>query len=413
MRATKRKVLVLLTVFCMLFTMYESTVIGYATEVSENDGTDESGFTIDNTATLRSYSGSGGDITIPSTVSSIASGVFAGNKSITSVTIPASVASIGTGVFSNCTSLTSVTIQGSISSIPAQMFNNCQNLRSIYVPSSVTSIGAEAFANCVSLSGITIPSAVSSIGSKAFYNCGSLSGVSIPSTVSSIGSSAFSGCTSLTSFSVESGNSNYASSNGCLYNKAMTKLLSCPEGKTSATVASGTKIIGAYAFNNCVGIHSLTLPASVTTIEANAFSGSGIRDVTILSGVTSIGSQSSWTADIIYGESDSTAELFANSNSIVFQSLGSSGDSETESSEGGGGSGGGSGSGSNGGSSSGGSSNGSGGSGSSVNSDSSSASHELDSTPKTGDGINPIFFFCIAVLLIGVLLLWAGKRKTA
>lgn len=426
MRKHGRKLLVLLVMLCMLGTMPQNVLAVGATEISsENENSAEAnGFAIDNTGTLVGYTGVGGDIIVPSEVTAIAANVFAGNTSLTSVTLPASVAVLGAGAFSNCTSLTTVTIQGNVSAIPAQTFYNCENLRSVYVPASVTSIGSEAFAECISLSGITIPAAVASIGERAFYDCISLSGVSIPDAVSSIGSGAFEGCANMTAYSVASGNGHYASSGGCLYNKTMTKLLSCPEGRSSATIADGTRIIGSRSFYNCSAIHSLTIPASVTTIEVDAFAESGISDITIHSGVTSIGSQSGWTADIIYGESDSAAENYANSNSIVFQALNSNPSTETEtesetetetetekpkddtekpnntntnSGTGQGDSAGGSSTGTT--------------AYSSGTTAAAATAHQKDVTPKTGDGINPVFFFCIAFFLIGICLFVVGKRK--
>lgn len=429
MRKHGRKLLGLLVLFGMVVTMQMNAVVAGATEVSgENQSSAEAnGFAIDNTGTLVGYTGPGGDIIVPSEVTAIASNVFAGNTTLTSVTLPANVAMLGTGVFSNCTSLTTVTIQGNVSAIPVQTFYNCENLRSVYVPASVTSIASEAFAECISLSGITIPAAVASIGERAFYDCISLSGVSIPDAVSSIGSGAFEGCANMTSYAVASGNGQYASSGGCLYNKTMTKLLSCPEGRSSVTIADGTKIIGSRAFYNCSAIGSLTIPASVKTIEADAFAESGISDITIHSGVTSIGSQSGWTADIIYGESNSAAENYANNNSIVFEALDSKPSTETETetekpkndtekpgnstekpadanTDNGAGQ------------------SGQGSTGTSTGTTTKTAyssgttaaaatAHQKDETPKTGDGINPVFYFCIAFLLTGICLFMIGRRK--
>lgn len=430
MKKSLRKLSALFAVLCLTFVSAQSEIVTFATEIGadEEDGAENSGFAIDNTGTLLGYDGSGGDVIVPSSVTAVAAGVFTGNTSLTSVTLPSSVTMLGTGIFANCTNLTTVTIQGSISSIPAQTFYNCENLRSIYVPTSVSSIGADAFAECVSLSGITIPSAVTSIGDRAFNNCISLGGVSIPASVSSIGSNAFRGCSGMTSYSVSEANGQYSSSGGCLYNKTKTRLISCPEGRSNAAIAEGTKIIGSNAFYDCSSIHSLTLPKSVTTIEANAFAGSGISDITILSGVTSIGAQSGWTADIIYGEKDSAAEVYANSNSIVFQPLKSSApsdtenkgdqeDSEKQSSENGN------------------KNNGSGQTGnsgnrtntesaqngassaptaysSSNNVSAAATAGQKDVTPKTGEEINPVFLFCLAFLLIGVALLCIGRKKT-
>lgn len=426
MKKKLSKGLAILSMLCMILTMYQSNITVFATETgTPTSGTDANGFTVDGTGALVSYSGVGGEIVVPPNATSIASNVFAGNTAITSVTIPANVAVMGTGVFTNCTSLTSVTVQGNVSSIPAQTFLNCENLKSVYVPTSVTSIGTEAFSGCVSLSGITIPASVSTIGDKAFSGCSSLTGVSIPAAVSAIGGNAFTGSTNLSAFTVESANAYYSSYNGCLYNKSMTKLLSCPEGKSSAQIADGTKIIGSNAFANCVAINTLSIPSSVTTIEADAFSGSGIKDVTILSGVTSIGVQSSWTADVIYGENDSAAETYAANNDIVFQSVKPSPTPTTETEttkpnsevvvdvNGNNNSGNNAGTPTN---------NGTppdpnNGNVANVSANAGAptvaAAHQKDATPKTGDGINPIFFFCIAILLLGIYLFMSSRKKAS
>ncbi len=452
MTRKRKKILALLAVMCMLFTMHEGQIESYATEVSgaeseqpitepvvEEDSALANGFIIDNAGTLAGYEGAGGDVIVPSEVTAISSGVFAGNTSLTSVTLPASVVMLGTGVFANCTNLTTVTIQGNISSIPAQTFYNCSNLRSVYVPGSVTSIGSDAFAECVSLSGITIPASVTSIGERAFFDCSSLSGVSIPEAVSSIGANAFTGCSNMTSYSVASGNGHYASSGGCLYNKSMTRFLRCPEGRSSVSIEAGTRTIASNAFYQCAAIRSLTIPSSVTTIESNAFTDSGISDVTMMASVTNIGSQSGWTADIIYGETNSAAETYANNNSIVFQALNATPSTETETEtetekksgtenpgDGSNGGSGNNGSGSNGGSTGGnggsavGSGNGTsgatkttGGTAYTSGSAKTTSTNGKDTTPKTGDGINPIFFFCIAFLLTGGCLFIVGKKKAA
>ena len=63
------------------------------------------------------YTGSGGDVTIPSTtngrpVTAIGSYAFQLKTSLTSVTIPDSVTNIGTFTFYQCTSLTTKGLKG-------------------------------------------------------------------------------------------------------------------------------------------------------------------------------------------------------------------------------------------------------------------------------------------------------------
>ncbi len=226
----------------------------------------ESGLVLSDDGTvLEDYTGNGGAVTIPDGVTTINAGVFA-SKDITSVVMPSSVTSMGTGVFSGCTSLTSVSLSSSLNGIPE-----------------------ETFRECLSLGSVTIPDSATSIGSNAFYGCASLSSVSIPASVSSISTDAFSGCGNLSNISVASGNGAYASSDGCLYNASKTRLLLVPEGKTSLAIAAGTTTIGTGALQDCTGISTVSLPNSVTTIEANAFTDSGVETITIPASVTSIG----------------------------------------------------------------------------------------------------------------------------
>ena len=62
-------------------------------------------------------------------------------------------------------------------------------------------------------------------------------------------------------------------------------------GLTSVTIPNSVTSIGEYAFCNCSGLTSVTIPNSVTSIGYNAFADcSGLTSVTIPNSVTSIGS---------------------------------------------------------------------------------------------------------------------------
>ena len=153
---------------------------------------------------ITAYTGAGGAVTIPSSISSlpvtiIGTNAFQGKTTITSVTIPSSVTSIGSGAFFYCNRLTSVTIPNSVTSIGINAFSNCTGLTSVTIPSSVTSIADGAFANCSGLTSVTISSGVTSIGSSAFGGCTGLTSVTIPNSVTSIGGNAFQYCYGLTS----------------------------------------------------------------------------------------------------------------------------------------------------------------------------------------------------------------------
>lgn len=67
-----------------------------------------------------------------------------------------------------------VVIPDSVTTIGDCAFYDCSSLESITLPESVTSIGSLAFEGCSSLAGITIPQGVTEIGSRAFSGCTNL-----------------------------------------------------------------------------------------------------------------------------------------------------------------------------------------------------------------------------------------------
>lgn len=244
------------------------------------------------------YYGPGGSVTVPDGVTTLASGLFINRGDITEINMPESVTTLESNVCSGCGQLLRINLSSNISSIPEGAFRECGGLMNISLPS------------------------VGSIGSNAFYGCATLDSITIPASCTSIASDAFVGCTNLGEISVSSGNSNYSSSDGCLYNASKTRLILVPAGKSSVTIASTCTEIGSEAFSGAEYVSDLTIPESVTTIKDYAFSGSGIRTITIPATVTSIGDQGSWNPSTIYGYADSAAETFAKNNSIPFVVLG-------------------------------------------------------------------------------------------
>ena len=94
-----------------------------------------------------------------------------------------------------------------------------------------------------------------------------------------IGAYAFCDCSGLTSLTLPSVVTSIGAYAFC----------SC-SGLTSLTLPSGVTSIGDDAFRGCSGLTSLTLPSGVTWIGSSTFSGcSGLTSLTLPSGVTSIG----------------------------------------------------------------------------------------------------------------------------
>ena len=209
-----------------------------------------------------------GAIAIPSVidctpVTSIGDSAFSGYSGLTSVTIPDSVTCIGDCAFDGCCGLTSVTIPDNVTSIGYGAFQYCSGLTSVTIGNGVTSIGNEAFCGCSELAGVTIGNSVISIGYGAFTDCSGLTSVTIPDSVTSIGDEAFYRC------DVSLYNTNSIPGVVLVDGWAVDHT----ESLSGSLNLTGVRGIGPYAFCDCDGITSVTIPNSVKGIGADAFGG--------------------------------------------------------------------------------------------------------------------------------------------
>ncbi|GBU28068.1 leucine-rich repeat [Treponema sp. R8-4-B8] len=200
--------------------------------------------------------------------------------------------SIGDSAFSGCTALTSVTIPNSMMSIGNYAFYGCTGLTSTIIGNGVTSIGYYAFSGCTSMTSVTIGNGVTSIGDSAFSDCTGLTSVNFNAIVMddlNQYSGVFGGAGQNAGGITVNIGANVTKIPAYLfypyYDSSSPKI-------TAVNFAAGSvcQSIGYYAFYNCTGLTSVTIPNSVTSIGNYAFSGcSGLTSVTIGNGVTSIG----------------------------------------------------------------------------------------------------------------------------
>ena len=287
-------------------------------------------------------------LTIPSGVTSIGRFTFSGCSGLTSLTIPSGVTSIGYSAFYGCSGLTSLTIPSSVTEIGESAFRDCSGLTSLTLPSSVTSISDRAFYGCSGLTSIyAYLEKTPKLGSDVFTGCDAKNCILYVSTgtyddyfVSEFGyfENIVDGInkdglltTQVTIKLDEAGtlpdrigeNQKYLITNLKIVGKINGTDLKFiremagrdfnggkTDGKLSVLDLSEAKIVaggdayvrysenyytsndklGVYAFRDCSGLTSLTIPSSVTSIGRAAFLGcSGLTSLTIPSRVTSIG----------------------------------------------------------------------------------------------------------------------------
>ncbi len=109
------------------------------------------------------------------------------------------VTSIASGAFKNNKTITTIKLGSNIKTIGSSAFYGCSRLKKVTLSKNLTQIDSKAFYKCTSLTGITIPSKVSKIGSKTFYGCKKLKKITIKTsklTSKKVGSKAFKGIAS-------------------------------------------------------------------------------------------------------------------------------------------------------------------------------------------------------------------------
>ena len=182
----------------------------------------------------------------------------------------------------------------------------------------MTSISNGAFGNCYSLNSVTIPGSVTSIGRQAFVNCYELTDITIPGSVTSISYLVFKGCSGLTGVTILNpdciiGDGDYDVFEGC----PAALVIRGYEGSTAQAYAQAAGMNFAAL---AVPSPTFTLPAGLTSIEAEAFSGIAAEAVLIPDTVTAIEGDpfAGSRVKFIYGAPGSAAETFANGNGYLF-----------------------------------------------------------------------------------------------
>jgi len=129
------------------------------------------------------------------------------------------------------------------------------NAEEITIPDFVSSIGSNAFNGCATITELTIPSNVRNIGNNAFYGCSSLKTIKLPSLNYWL----------TTTLENEYSNPMYAVENESVYFGGAIS--------TSVTIPTSITTINANAFAGYDSLTSITIGSQVKTIKESAFIG--------------------------------------------------------------------------------------------------------------------------------------------
>ena len=206
-------------------------------------------------------------------ITHIGNSAFRGFEVAESVSLPNSVTSIGERAFSG-NAMTSVVLPANLESIGNNAFYICTRLSGeLVIPGSVTTIGESAFDKCSNLTSLVISYGVESIGKMAFNECTGLSGeLVIPNSVTYIDDQAFLRCANITGVTLSENLTTI--SYGAFSRTGLTNLV-IPEGVTT---------IEAWTFDNIPALVTLSLPSTLESVENNVFT-----DCAALESITAMG----------------------------------------------------------------------------------------------------------------------------
>ena len=249
------------------------------------------------------------EVTIPSFITSIEQGAFAG-ASFNSLKLPSSIKSL-IGSALGYTYIKNFTIPETVESIDGPLFSYSYKLQNVTFFNKFTKIPSNCFSSCSSMTSFNVPEGVNTLDDRCFSDCTRLVDVYIPNSVTTFGSGVFINCPNVKlTFSEES---EIVFLDGFLYNKNKTILKLYLGDKKDITVIDTVQIIdqaafqsssitsisyknpniitsiGESAFSQCISLQRLTLPDALTSIsESLCYQAQSLQEITIPINVVTI-----------------------------------------------------------------------------------------------------------------------------
>ncbi|MCX6308903.1 MAG: leucine-rich repeat protein, partial [Bacteroidia bacterium] len=238
------------------------------------------------------------------------------------ILFPTSLTKIGYFAFAY-SGLRSITLHEGITRIGGWAFHGCM-LNTIALPASLTTIEDWALGANTILSSFTvapgnpnfstingclydksaktllywpntlsnqaiIPEGTETIWTGAFQGCDFINFINIPTSLKNIVAPAFVWTSNMWRFEVTEANPYFSTIDGVLYDKSKKKLLAYPNQKgTNYDIPNGVTEIGIDAFGGCWNLTSVNIPTSVTKISNNAFYSTAISRLVLPASINTI-----------------------------------------------------------------------------------------------------------------------------
>ncbi len=218
-------------------------------------------------------------------ITAIGNYAFDGFASLPSVVIPDSVVSIGRFAFGENSLLADVTFGAGLRSVDYMAFYKNISLTDIQLNEGFETLGSSVFYGCSRLQNVTLPDSLKTMSGGVLQGT-RIEEITIPKGVTSIGTGVFRDCRYLYRIQVAEGNSCFQMIDGVLYQMKDGKpyaalALEFQYSDVNLIIPEGTEIIAAEAFYGHSELKTAIMPATVREIGMEAFSYTGITEITI------------------------------------------------------------------------------------------------------------------------------------
>ena len=206
-------------------------------------------------------------LSLPGSVTSVGTSAFEGTK-IESLSIPRSVKTIGNRAFAG-TQIKSLSIKEGVTSIGDEAFAGTPIQDHVTIPDGVTYLGSGAFRNS-QLSTVFLPNSVTTLSQGLFQGCPNLDLVYVPDNYTAMSSYAFDGCGDLTILRLSANTESMGE-----YSLQNTPL-------EYVKVPAPVEVLPKGVLKNCKNLESLSLPANLKSVEAEALTGcTALRNLSV------------------------------------------------------------------------------------------------------------------------------------
>lgn len=185
-----------------------------------------------------------------------------------------------------------IVIPKEVKRIAYGVFMDKTEIENVVFPENLTYIDEYAFYGCNGVKSFVLPDSVETVERLAFGNCDKTEVLYLSKNLKKFDDFAAWGCDTLTHINVSKDNEYFTGIGGILYNKELTDLLICPNGKDgTVTIPDSIKNIHEYAFFDCVNVDKIVFGKNVINIEEAAFYGcTDLKEVELNASLESIGS---------------------------------------------------------------------------------------------------------------------------